>query len=200
MPKPRHRRVVARRPSQSKAPAFPAEVTLPPHRGAAIRCAAPDPPEPTLAVLFAVPPRPKPSSKKRKPAAVRRKAQRQARARGKPPPRGPKLTPALALPDQSEPMVLAVPTNRSLVQHRTGGLTAMLGDWLNARMQALWDRMGGVPTTRPAPRRKKISAQELELIRLRAENARLKRQMETLLATNKSPPPPRQVSKAPSPA
>ena len=47
----------------------------------------------------------------------------------------------------------------------------------------------------PAPRRKRASLQEVELIRLRAENARLRRQMDALLA-----PPPRPVGKAPSPA
>lgn len=192
----RNRRAAAPRPVKAKAPAFPAEVAIPPHRGAAIRAvtAPPPAPEPSIAVLFAVPPKPKPAIKKRKPAAVRRKAQKKAKARGKAPPRGPKLVPALTLPDQAEPLVLAaLPKGKALVQHRPGGLTALLAGWISTRLQAVWDRMGGLPTARPAPRRKKASAAELELIRLRAENARLKRQMDALLAQS-----PRPVSKAPS--
>jgi hypothetical protein len=192
---PRHRRAAALRPSRAKPPTFLAEVSVPPHRGAAIRAAAPEPPEQAVAVLFAVPDRTKAPAKKRNPAAVRRKAQKKAKARGKAPPRGPKLTPALTLPDHAEPLVLAVPKSRSVVKHRPGGFPALLGDWIAGRMQALWDRIGGVPTARPAPRRKKASAQDLELNRLRGENARLKRQMEALLAA-----PPRPVRKAPSPA
>jgi hypothetical protein len=194
---PRHRRAaVAPLPHRAKVSAFPNEVAVPPRRGAAIRLAEPVPPEPTIAALFTVPPRPKAAPKKRKPAGVRRKAQKKAKARGKPPPRGPKLVPALALPVQAEPLVLAAtPKGTALVKHRPGGLTTMLAGWIGTRLQAVWDRLGGVPTVRPAPRRKKASAQELELIRLRAENARLKRQMDALLAH-----PPRPVSKAPNPA
>lgn len=190
-------------PKPVKAPAFPAEIAVPPHRGAAIRtvAAAPAAPsaEPSIAVLFAVPAKPHPAPKKRKPAAVRRKAQKKAKARGKAPPRGPRLAPALTLPDQAEPLVLsAQPKGTALVPHRPGGLTTLLAGWISTRLQAVWDRMGGVPTARPAPRRKKASAQELELIRLRAENARLKRQMDALLALRPSEAPPRPVSKAPS--
>ena len=197
----RNRHAATVRPPSAKAPTYPADVAVPPHRGALIRGVEPAAPppavEPSLAVLFAVPPRPKPLVKKRKPAAVRRKAQRKAKARGKPPPRGPKLISALTLPNQAEPLALAAPAakGRALVKHRSGGLPALLTDWLSARMQALWDGLGGVPTARPAPRRRKASAQELELVRLRAENARLKRQMDALLAH-----PPRPASKAPSPA
>ena len=205
MHKNRNRRAAAPRPVGAKAPAFPADIAVPPHRGAAIRAvvaAAPSPPpaaEPSIAALFAVPPRPKPAISKRKPAAVRRKAQKKAKARGKSPPRGPKLVPALTLPNQAEPLVLsALPKAKALVKYRPGGLTALLADWIGTRLQAVWDRVGGVPTARPAPRRRKASAQELELIRLRAENARLKRQMDALLAPRKSQAPPGPVSKAPS--
>lgn len=196
----RNRRAAAPRLVRAKAPAFPADIAVPPHRGAAIRAAEPVPPapvgEPALAALFAVPPRPKAAPKKRKPAAIRRKAQRQAKSRGKPPPRGPKLIPAVALPNQAEPLVLAAaPRGQALVRHRPGGLSALLADWISMRLQSVWDRLGGVPTARPAPRRKKASPQELELQRLRAENARLKRQMEALLAQ-----PPRPVGKSPTPA
>lgn len=197
----RNHRATAPRPVT--APAFPADIAVPPHRGAAIRgIAAPAPakvPEPSIAVLFAVPAKPKPAIKKRKPAAVRRKAQKKAKARGKMPPRGPKLTPALTLPDQPEPLVLAaLPKSKALVKHRAGGLSALLADWIGSRLQAVWDRIGGVPTARPAPRRKKASAEELELNRLRAENARLKRQMEALLAQHVPQAPPRPVSRSPS--
>lgn len=194
----RNRRAAAPKAVLTKPPAFPVEIAVPPHRGAAIRAVAPASPsptaEPSIAALFTVPPRPKPAVKKRKPAAVRRKAQKKAKARGKPPPRGPKLVPALTLPDQAEPLVLAaLPKGNALVKHRPGGLTTALADWISTRLQAVWDRMGGVPTARPAPRRKKASAQELELIRLRAENARLKRRMDALLTQS-----PRPVRKAPS--
>lgn len=197
----RNRHAAAVRPSSAKAPAFPADVAVPPHRGALIRGVEPASPppaaKPSIAALFAVPPRPKPLAKRRKPAAVRRKAQRKAKARGKPPPRGPKLIPALTLPNQAEPLTLArsATKGRALVKYRSGGLPALLADWIGNRLQTLWDRLGGVPTARPGPRRRKASPQELELIRLRAENARLKRQMDALLAH-----PPRPVSKAPSPA
>lgn len=204
MHNPRHRRTAVPPPGRAIAPAFPADVAVPPHRGAAIRTAKPAAPkvapEPGIAVLFAIPAKPKPAPKKRKPAAVRRKAQRKAKARGKPPPRGPKLTPAVLLPDRSEPLVLfaPAPTGRALVRHREPGLPALLAEWLSGRLLALWDRMGGLPTARPAPRRKKASAQDLELIRLRAENARLKRQMNALLALPPAPSSPRPVSNAPN--
>ncbi len=188
------------------APAFPTDVAVPPHRGASIRPATPAPAkpaaQPSIAVLFAVPPRPKPAAKKRKPAAVRRKAQRTAKARGKLPPRGPKLIPALALPGQAEPLVQGAPivTGRALALHRSGGLQARLADWISARLQAVWDRLGGVPTARPAPRRARLDPQAEELRRLRAENARLKRQMDALLAQRPPATVPRPVSKAPSPS
>lgn len=156
-------------------PAFPAEVKIPPHRGAvAVGISAP---LVSGIALFALPVQPK-----IKPAAKRRKPRRKARALGKAPQRRPKLVAALPLPQSAEPLVEPLPRNRSLAPLRASGLLARINDWLGQSARGLWDRLGGVPTARPAPRRKKASAQELELIRLRAENARLKRQLDALLA------------------
>lgn len=162
------------------APAFPTEVKIPPHRGAV--SVAIEPPTVTGVALFAMPAaaKPSPTPKRRKPAAQRRKAPRTAKVPGKSPPRGPKLTSALPLPQSTEPLVEPLPRNRAPVLTRPGGLLARINDWLSQSAKGLWDRLGGMPSDRPAPRRKKASAAEHELIRLRAENARLKRQLEAI--------------------
>ncbi len=187
----RNRRAVMPKAPKAKAtaaaPAFPPEIKIPPHRGAVSRSV--EPPQVSGVALFAQPPATtiKSAAKRPKPAAQRRRAQRKAKVLGKVPPRGPKLASALPLPQTAEPLA----RNRSPVPLRSGGLLARINDWLGQSARGLWDRLGGVPTARPAPRRKRATAEQLELIRLRAENARLKRQLDTL-ATTKPPSPVRE--------
>lgn len=194
----RNRRPAAPKPAKSKGtakvPAFPAEVAIPPHRGAISTEIAPPAQKPTVAALFAVPQQAKPKApaRKRKPAALRRKAQRKAKATGKPPRRGPKLeAPAIPLTAVAEPLVTPLPRHKAPAPYRPGGTLAAVADWLRLKGLALWDRLGGVPTARPAPRRARLSAEAEELRRLRAENARLKRQIAA--SASKEPPSPVKV-------
>ncbi len=178
----RNRRAAAPRTAGiAKAPSFPAEIAIPPHRGAVSKAIELPRPQPTLEQLFAVPPRAEPAAKKRKPAALRRKAQRKAKATGKPPRRGPKLIPpAIPLGQANEPLVTPLPRSEAPVVYRPGSLIDQVAAWLSDRGRALWDRLGGVPTARPAPRRARLSKEAEELRRLRAENQRLKRQLAAL--------------------
>lgn len=193
----RNRRAAAPKPARAKAkalaiaPAFPAEITIPPHRGAIGKAVELPRPEPSVAALFAVPQpaKSKAPAKKRKPAALRRKAQRKAKATGKPPRRGPKLeAPAIPLTAAAEPLVTPLPRHKAPAPYRPGGVLSAVADWLRHKGLGLWDRLGGVPTARPAPRRARLSPEAEELRRLRAENVRLKRQLQAL-ARNSSPSP-----------
>jgi hypothetical protein len=192
----RNRRAAEPKPAKvmtlASAPAFPAEITIPPHRGA-IGMAV-EQPEPSVAALFAMPQQAKPKApaRKRKPAALRRKAQRRAKATGKPPRRGPKIeASAIALSAAAEPLVTPLPRGQALAPYRPGGVLSAVADWLRHKGLGLWDRLGGVPTARPAPRRARLSPEAEELRRLRAENARLKRQL--LAFARKEPPSPVKV-------
>jgi hypothetical protein len=178
----RRRHASTQRPSvPGKPPAFPAEVTVPPHRGAVSTAIDLPAPAPELERLFALT-KAKPASKKRKPAALRRKAQRKAKATGKPPRRGPRITtPALPLNQVPEPLVTPLPRNRAPALVRRGAVLDQIADWLKGRARLLWDRLGGVPSVRPAPRRTRPGKEAEELRRLRAENQRLKRQLAALV-------------------
>lgn len=186
----RNRRTAAPKPIRpGKAPAFPPEVAIPPHRGPVSTAIELPRPEPALEQLFTVPAKPKPPVKRRKPAAQRRKAQRTAKATGKPARRGPKIAPpAIPLGQAVEPLVAPLPKSRAPALYRQGTVLDQVAGWLKGRARTLWDRLGGIPTARPAPRRARLSKEAEELRRLRAENTRLKRQL-AMLSSNKSQSP-----------
>lgn len=163
------------------APAFPAEIQIPPHRGATARLsaiplpiplAAAPPPAPARVAarsLFAMPPP--------EVAAERPRNRPGRKAKAKPKAKSRKLTkkaaPVIALPVMPEPLVAAapLPKNRALAPHRPPGLLDQLTRWLGSRLELTWQRLGGI---RPD------AASELK--RLRQENARLQAQLEALLA------------------
>lgn len=176
-------RIKAKPKAKTKAAAaFPADVAIPPHRGASARIAAIPLPIPLAAAtppaaarvaarpLFAMPP----------PAATERprtRPKRKAKAKSKTKPRT-ATRPALALPAMPEPLIVAAPllTTRALAPYRPAGLIDQVTHWLVRQLELTWQRLGGV---------KPDSA--LELKHLRQENARLQAQLEALLALQDSP-------------
>ncbi|MEQ1499698.1 MAG: hypothetical protein ABL914_13660, partial [Novosphingobium sp.] len=71
--------------------------------------------------------------------------------------------------------------------HRPAGFVGQIGHWLNARAEALWQRLGGVSADQK-------SANAKELRRLRAENAKLRDQLEAFLALQQAAIPAVQTS------
>lgn len=171
---------------------FPADVLIPPHRGAITRSIE----------LAVAPPATAPIPKakaKRKPRPKRPgKAARKAPA---------KLAevPVIALPARPEPLVALeaspspaplappprrpialpphgpiapLPRRRTLAPWRPAGLAAQLGQWLRDRAAALTRRVAATSALAPP---------EVELVRLRAENERLRLQIEALLALRPEP-------------
>ena len=172
-------------PAQAALRSFPADVLIPPHRGAMAR-----------SVDLAVPPTPTPprAKPKRKPRPKRAgKAARKVRVKVA-------EVPVIALPARPEPLVALeaspspaplappprrpmappprlplapLPRRRTLAPWRPAGLAAQLGQWLQGRAAALARRFA-VTTQQPDS--------AAELARLRAENERLRLQIEALLA------------------
>ena len=107
---------------------------------------------------------------------------------------------ALPLPERAEPLVVR---GQAVVVYREGGLLWPLGQWLGARAEALWRRLGGVATPRLSHSRKaqsrKVQSRKArprksepadQIQRLVAENDRLKAQLEALLAQQQARPQP----------
>ena len=182
-----------RRVKSDPPPRFPCDVAVPPHRGASLTSI--DLPALKLAVparvaaqpLFALPER-EPPERLRTPAkAKRRKApvkQRKASSKGdakvrtvktaEPRPSPTEALAVFALPQRTEPLVIAppAPQSRALAVVRPAGLLGAIGSWLNLRAQGLWRQLG----TGPDPR------DRAELRHLRAENTSLKAQLEAFAA------------------
>ncbi len=179
-----------------RTPAFPADVVIPPHRGAS-----------PCSVAMPLPPAKTPTRPAKSRAAPKRKkkpAQRRRKAAGKPR----AAVPVIALPHRDEPLTEpaidlaawsalappqpdpapALPQNRALAPYRSGGLLVAVADWLGSRTQQLLRRLG--EHQRSAPQRtirlgltlRRRARPEDELQRLRAENERLRHQLEALLA------------------
>lgn len=162
------------------APKFPAEIQIPPHRGATARLsaiplpiplAAATPPAPARVAarsLFAMPSL---EAEERPRTRPRRKAK--TKAKTKPRNAAKKAMPVIALPASPEPLVAAapLPRARALAPHRPPGLFDQLTRWLGGRLELTWQRLGGIGPDAAA-----------ELKRLRQENARLQFQLEALLA------------------
>lgn len=184
-PRPPSRKAAKPKP----APAFPSTIAIPPHRGSSpVAMALPQALLTTPQALFAMPQResaaPKPPPKRRKSAAKRRKPPgktRRAKAAAARPDPAAALA-AFALPRREEPLVHsdsppapAAPTpGRALAKAQPEGLSAQIGQWLRLRLTRIWDRLGGVPHG-------SVPADQAELRRLRAENARLRDQLDALL-------------------
>ena len=173
-------------------PQFPGDVAIPPHRGAILKTV--ELPVPKSAVparvaaqpLFALPGREPPErlrtpakAKRRKAPAKRRKASGKVRSAKatKPRPSPAEALAIFALPQRAEPLVIAPPApraeqSRALAVVRPAGLLGAIGSWLTSRTQGLWRQLG----TGPDPR------DRAEIRRLRAENARLKAQLEVFAA------------------
>ncbi len=185
--------ILARKPDPPGPPPriFPADVPVPPHRGAVARTV-------DLAPLPAAAQAPAkvPTRRKKAPAGAKqpRKAKSAAAARqiGAPRPSGQKVTtpPAIALPHLAEPLVTPdpavaqrpLPRHRALAPQRPTGLAAQIAWWLQGRAQTLSRLL--------APRRKPVrraAGQSPELVRLRQENERLRAQLEALLALRPEP-------------
>lgn len=177
-------------PAERALRSFPADVLIPPHRGAMAR-----------SIDLAIPPSPAaPLAKpKRKP-----RPKRTGKSARKVPARTAEV-PVIALPARPEPLVALqaspspaplappprrpvaptprlpptpLPRRRTLAPWRPAGLAAQLGQWLQGRAAAL-ARHFAATTQQPD--------NAAELARLRAENERLRRQIEALLALNPDP-------------
>jgi hypothetical protein len=173
----RKRRAAAGR----RAPVFPVEVVIPPHRGASLRS------------VELPPPAAKPPSRPDKSRAAPKRRKKQQRRR-----KVVVKTPSvIALPQRSEPLTepaidiaawsaLAppqptepLPRSRALAVQRGGGLLDMLALWLGTRTLTLWRRLGQLELPR-------VGRSDTELLRLRAENERLRLQLEALLVLQSS--------------
>lgn len=84
---------------------------------------------------------------------------------------------AIRLPPQSEPLVRH---NTALAVYREPGLLGQLSDWLGRRALTMWRRIGGIAPVRP----------EHKMRRLQAENAKLKAQLQAMLAQQQARPQP----------
>lgn len=168
-------------------PQFPGDVAIPPHRGASLKpvnlpiLKSAVPARVAAQPLFALPEREPPerlrtpaTAKRRKAPAKRRKASSKA-AQPRPSPAG--ALAAFALPQHAKPLVIAPPgpraeQSRALALVRPAGLLGAIGSWLNLRAQGLWQQLGTGPDRRD----------RAEIRRLRAENSRLKAQLEAFAA------------------
>ena len=121
--------------------------------------------------LFAVPTVPCPAKPARRKAAKRKAPKRKiAKTKG----------PAIALPQMVEPLVT---TGQALVPYRADGLIGQLNHWLSGQVSQMWRRLGGLRQSAPKPRHSSAQVRQL-----RAENAKLKAQLEALLALQQSLP------------
>jgi len=166
------------------APAFPAEIQIPPQRGATARLSA-IPVSVPLAIPLAAAPPPAPARVAARPlfampspevAAERPRTRRKVKAKTKTktkPRAAKKAKPVIALPAMPEPLVATapLPKARALVPHRPPGLLDQLTRWLGSRLAQTWQRLGGIRPDAGA-----------EIKRLQQENARLQVQLEALLA------------------
>ena len=84
---------------------------------------------------------------------------------------------AIRLPPQPEPLVRH---NHALAIYREPGLLGQLGDWLGRRAVIMWRQIGGIAPMRP----------EHKMRRLQAENAKLKAQLQAMLAQQQAHPQP----------
>ncbi len=184
----------AAEPQAPPAPAlrsFPADVLIPPHRGAVSR---------SVELTTLAPPPAKPKRKSKPKRAPKPKATKRQKAKPAAP-----AAPVIALPAWPEALVTMahaapaaplappprlplpppqqqpargpmrpLPRRRTLAPWRPGGLAAQIGFWLRERSRLL----AGLLT----PRRSQTPAPEAELALLRAENERLRLQIEALLA------------------
>ena len=175
---------------------FPADVVVPPRRGAMAR-----------SVDIVVPPLAAPAKPKRKPRP-KRVPKPKAAKRHKAAQDAPQIAKAIPLPQLPEPLVALqtsppnaplaplprlpitppprgplrpLPRRRTLTPWRPAGLAAQIGQWLIGRSRALAALL--------APRRADPAPAE-ELARLRAENERLRLQLEALLALRPEEPAP----------
>ena len=192
MPNHRNRRAAKAKARRStvavpRIASFPIEVALPPQRGALVRTI--DLPLPPAALnpaalasaatpLFAVPARPPAAKPSRRKAPKRKTAKRKS---AKPKLTATAATAAIALPSQPEPLVTS---GRALVPYRADGLMDQLSHWLTGRASQLWQRLSGPRQTRPG-----LAQSATKIRQLRAENARLKAQLEALLALQPALPP-----------
>ena len=122
--------------------------------------------------LFAVPTVPCPAKPARRKAAKRKAAKRKV-AKTK--------APAIALPQMAEPLVVS---GQALVPYRADGLIGQLNHWLTGQVSQMWRRLGGLGQSPP-----KTNHSTAQVRQLRAENARLKAQLEALLALQHALPP-----------
>lgn len=181
---------------------FPSDIAVPPHRGVNVRSISyplPTAPatfgrstaivrvaaQPLIALATTAParcaePRPKvlkvrkrkSSRSKTKPGAIKPVTAKRA-----------KLAPivaepsAIRLPQTTEPLVRH---SQALAVYREPGLLAQLSDWLGRRALTMWRQIGGIAPVRP----------EHKMRRLQAENARLKAQLQAMLAQQSARPQP----------
>lgn len=187
--------------------AFPADVIIPPHRGAVTQelaapaAAAPEPP-----ALFAVPEKPAAPPRKKKAAAKRRKPAKRVRAvKGRGAKKTGTATPSaavapthgetiFAMPPLAEPLVddrtpmprevQPLPRSRALARPPRGGMLGAIAQWIGSGL--IWLIESGprpAPAKGMAPRqRAQQRASTDEMARLRAENENLRLQLEALLA------------------
>lgn len=169
---------------------FPADVLVPPRRGASLRSV-----ELPAAAVAAAPPKPK-----RKPRPKRPPKPKPAKRHKAAKPPSPPVAQAIPLPRLPEPLtvhaaappaaplaplprlphappprgpVRPLPRRRTLAPWRPAGLAAQIGQWLLGRSRKLAALLAA-RVADPAP--------AAELARLRAENERLRLQIEALLA------------------
>jgi hypothetical protein len=135
-------------------------------------------------------------AKKQRTAAKRKSKPAEKRSKAAVKPRA--AAPVIALPHRHEPLTqpgidLAawsalvprlppdepLPRARALAVPRKGGLLVAVADWLGSHTRQLWRSLSG--PKRPAPKRRAARSED-ELLRLRAENERLRHQLEALLA------------------
>ena len=147
-PRSKHKTKRKQRPAKVFG-AFPSDVTVPSHCGSSPRAIEFSPlvasPFALLATGF-VAPVAEPqialaaASSKVKAKPVKPKPARAAKPRS-----------AITLPPRAEPLV---ERSQAVVVYREGGLLGPLGQWLGARAEALWRRLGGVASPRHSHSRK----------------------------------------------
>ena len=119
--------------------------------------------------LFVVPAQPKAIKPTRRKTAKRKATKRKAANKA-----------AITLPQIAEPLVS---TGQALAPYRPGGLIGQLNRWLSGRVTQVWQQLGKLGQNAPKPRRPAA-----QLRQLRAENAKLKAQLEAVLALQQSNP------------
>jgi hypothetical protein len=185
------------RQAEPALPAFPADIRVPLHRGAvsysidhiysaatATAIAQPGPPAKSDK-----------SAKPKKPAAKRTRPAKRTAAKRKPEAATQRAVPmpAIPLPQAPEPTAeldaifpprQPLPRHRAPVPYGSGGLLGQLTSWLRdrSRRAALLLFPPAAPPKRKVRARERTKLPPDEVTRLRAENERLRRQLEALLA------------------